>query len=176
MMQFPGQKNFQEKTDQSWRQDLQQTPTQMLKNKQLKMVFRTNRKSLKYTPKEFSKVNACAWDPPWCYKNTQFSRQYRSVTHTNPEWYVLTVSSAAPCSFDLQTTVSYYNFKLEKILSTLLPELAFTVATWYTNRCIPFYISAPNKEIDFFIFVTLLLILSFQSLTLVIIIIIISRW
>ena len=36
--------------------------------------------------------------------------------------------------------------------STLLPELAFTVMTWYTNHCIPFYISAPNIEINFFIF------------------------
>ena len=33
MMQFPCQKNFQEKTDQNSRQDLQLTPTQMLKNK-----------------------------------------------------------------------------------------------------------------------------------------------
>ena len=80
------------------------------------MVFRTNRRSLKYAPKEFSKVNACARDPPWCYKNIQFSRQQRSVTHSNPEWYVLTVFSAAPCSFDLQTTVSCYNFKLDKDL------------------------------------------------------------
>ena len=56
----------------------------------LKMVFRTNRRSLKYAPKEFSKVNER--DLPWCYKNTQYSRQHRSVTHANPEWYVLTVS------------------------------------------------------------------------------------
>ena len=56
------------------------------------MFFRTNRRSLKYAPKEFSKVSACARDPPWCYKNTQYSRQHRSVTHANPEWYVLTVS------------------------------------------------------------------------------------
>ena len=123
------------------------------KTKQLKMFFRTNRRSLKCVSKEFSKVNACARDPPWCYKNTQFSRQDRWVTHTNPEWYVLTVFSAAPCSFDLQTTVSCYNFKLDKkSLSTLLPEVAFTVVTWYTNRCIQFYTSAPNKEINFFIF------------------------
>ena len=53
------------------------------------MVFRTNRRSLKYAPKEFSKVNANARDPPWCYKNTQCSRQHRSVTHANLEWYVL---------------------------------------------------------------------------------------
>ena len=39
--------------------------------------------------------------------------------------------------------------------------------TWYKNLCITFYISAPNKEINFFIFVALLLILSFHSLTLV---------
>ena len=80
------------------------------------MVFRIIRTSLKYAPKEFSKVNTCARDPPWCYKNTQFSRQHRSVIHANPEWYVLTVSSAAPCSFDLQTTVSCYNLKLDKDL------------------------------------------------------------
>ena len=80
------------------------------------MVFRTNRRSSKYAPKEFSKVNACARDPPWCYKNIQFSRQHRSVTHANPEWYVVTVFSAATCSFDLQTTVSCYNFKLDKDL------------------------------------------------------------
>ena len=53
------------------------------------MVFRTNRRSLKYAPKEFSKVNAWVRDPPWCYKNTQFSTQHRSVTHANPEWNVL---------------------------------------------------------------------------------------
>ena len=63
-MQFPCQKNFPEKTDQSGRKDLQQTPTQMLKDKQLKMFFKTNRRSLKYAPKEFSKVNACARAPP----------------------------------------------------------------------------------------------------------------
>ena len=38
----------------------------------------------------------------------------------------------------------------------LLPELAFTVVTWYTNRCIPFYISAPNKEINFLIFCSII--------------------
>ena len=114
MMQFPCQKNFLEKTDQNWRKDLQLTPTQMLKNKQLKMVFRTNRRSLKYVPKKFLKVNACARDPPWCYKNTQFSRQHTSVTHANQEGYILSVSSAVPCFFDLQTTVSCYNFKLDK--------------------------------------------------------------
>ena len=59
-MQFHCQKYFLEKTDQNWRKNLQLTPTQMFKNKQLKMVFRTNRRSLKYAPKEFSKVNACA--------------------------------------------------------------------------------------------------------------------
>ena len=116
------------------------------------MVVKTNRRSLKYAAKEFSKVNGCARGPPWCYKNTHFPRQHWSVTHTNPEWYVLTVFSAAPCSFDLQATVSYYNFKLDKNLSTLLPELAFTIVTWYTNRCIHFYISGPNKEMNFFIF------------------------
>ena len=56
------------------------------------MVFRTKKRSLKYAPKEFSKVNVCARDLPWCYKNTQYSRQHRSVTHANSEWYVLTVS------------------------------------------------------------------------------------
>ena len=93
------------------------------KNKQLKMFFMTNMRSLKYAPKEFSKVNACAQDPPWCYKNTQFSRQHRSITHANPEWYVLTVFSAAPCSFDLQTTVSSYNFKLDKDLIHAGPRI-----------------------------------------------------
>ena len=58
----------------------------------LKMVFRTNRRSLKYAPKELSKVNTWARDSRWCYKNTQYSRQHRSVTDTNPEWYVATVS------------------------------------------------------------------------------------
>ena len=56
------------------------------------MVFTTNWRSLKYAPKEFLKINACTQDPPWCHKNTQYSRQHRSVTHANPEWYVLTVS------------------------------------------------------------------------------------
>ena len=34
------------------------------KNKQLKMVFRTNKWSLKYVPKEFLKVNTCVREPP----------------------------------------------------------------------------------------------------------------
>ena len=38
----------------------------------------------------------------------------RSVTHANSEWCVLTVSSAVSCLFDHQTTVSCYNFKLDK--------------------------------------------------------------
>ncbi len=63
-MQFPCQKNFLEKKDKNWRKNLQLTPTQMFKNKQLKIVFRTNRRSQKYAPKEFSKVNACALDLP----------------------------------------------------------------------------------------------------------------
>ena len=84
--------------------------------------------------------------------------QTTQISSANPEWCVLTVFSVAPCSFDLQTTVACYNFKLDKDPSTLLPELAFTVVTWYTNRCILFYISTPNN---------LFLILSFHSLTLV---------
>ena len=64
---------FWKKKDQNWRKNLQPTLTQMfLKNEQLKMIFRTNRRSLKFTLKEFSKVNECARDPPWCYKNTIF--------------------------------------------------------------------------------------------------------
>ena len=114
-MQFPCQKNFLEKTDQNWRKDLRLTPTQMFKKmNNWRWFFRTNRRSLKHAPKEFSKVNACVQDHPRCYKNTPFSRQHRSITHANPMWYVLTVFSAAPCSFDLQTTVSCYNFKLDK--------------------------------------------------------------
>ena len=50
--------------------------------------------------------NVCTRDPPWYYKKTQFSRQHRSVTHTNLEWYVLTVFS----------TMSYPNFRLDKNL------------------------------------------------------------
>ena len=46
-------------------------------------------------------------------------------------------------------------------------EQVSVVVTWYTNCCIPYYITAPNKEINFFIFVALLLILSFYSLILV---------
>ena len=123
------------------------------------MVFRANRRSLKYAPKEFSKVNACAWDQPWCNKNTQYSRQHRSITHANPEWYVLTVFSAAPCLFDLQTTVSCYNFKLDR---DLVPELVFTTVTWYTNRCIPFYNSAPNKEMNLFIYCSTIVNIAFS--------------
>ena len=48
-------------------------------------------------------------------KLTIFQTQ-RSVTHANPEWYVLIVFSASPCLFDLQTTVSCYNFKRDKDL------------------------------------------------------------
>ena len=131
------------------------------------MLFRTNRRSLKYAPKEFSKVNACPRDPPWCYKNAQYSRKHRTVTHTNPEWYVLIVSlrHAVRLIFKQRchVTISIWI----KILSTLGPKLAFTVVTWYSNRCITFYISAPNKVINFFIFAALLLISSFHSLTLV---------
>ena len=75
--------------------------------------------------------------------------------------------SAAPCSLDLQRTVSCYDFKLDKYLSTLDSQLVSAVVTRYTNSCKPYYISAPIKEINFFIFVALLLILSFYSLTLV---------
>ena len=74
----------------------QRSPTNALadvtKINKLKMVFRTNRRSLKYAPKEFSKVNACARDHLDAIKHTQYSRQHRSVTHANLEWYVLTVS------------------------------------------------------------------------------------
>ena len=54
-----------------------------------------------------------------------------------------------------------------KILSTLDSGQVSTVVTWYTNRCIAFYISAPNKTINFFLLIALLLILSFPSLALV---------
>ena len=132
----------------------------------LKMVFRTNRRTLKYAPKEYSKVNACVRDPPWCYKNTQYSRQHRSITHANLEWYVPTVSQQRRARLiskqRYHVTTSSCN-----MTSMLVSELVSTVVTWYTNRCIPFYISAPNKEINSFIFVALLLILSFHSLTLV---------
>ena len=133
----------------------------------LKMFFRINRRSLKYAPKEFSKVNACARGPPWCYKNIQYSRQRRSVTHANPEWYVLTVSQRRCARLIFKQRCHVTTSSWIKILSTLVSELVSTVVTWYTNRCIPFYISDPNKEINFFIFVELLLILSFHSLTLV---------
>ena len=107
----------------------------------LKMVFRTNRRSLKYAPKEFSKVNACARDPPWCYKNTQYSRQHRSVTHANPEWYVLT------CSFDLQTTVSCYNFKLDKDLNSRWSQ-NWSLRSWPDTRIAvyPFTFHLPTKK------------------------------
>ena len=61
MTQFPCQKNFLEKNGSKL---VQRSPRRCLKNKQLKMVFRTNWKSLKYAPKEFSKDNVCARDPP----------------------------------------------------------------------------------------------------------------
>ena len=98
--QFPGKKRIKISSKIS-----NKYPRRYLNNR--KCFLGTNRRSLKYAPKEFSKVNACARDPPWCYKNTIFSRHHRSVTHTNPEWYVLIVFSAAPCSFKLQTTVSF---------------------------------------------------------------------
>ena len=137
------------------------------------MVFRTNRRSLKYAPKEFSKVNVRAQDPPWCYKNIQFSRQHRSVTHANLEWYILFSQwHRVRLIFNqlCHVTISIWI----KILFTLPPELVFTVMTWYTNRCISFYISTPNKEIISLFLVALLLILSFHSLTLVPYIIIMS--
>ena len=65
MMQFPCQKNFLEKNGSQLEQRSPTKPhADVKKNKQLKMFFRTNRRSLKYAPKEFSKVNACARDPP----------------------------------------------------------------------------------------------------------------
>ena len=132
------------------------------------MFFRTNRRSLKYAPKEFSKVNACARDLPWCYINTQFSRLHRSVTHANPEWYVLTVFSAAPSSFDLQTTVSCYNFKLDK---DLFPHCHqnWLLRSWLDTRITvyPSTFQLPTKKYISLFFVALLLILSFHSLTLV---------
>ena len=130
------------------------------------MVFRTNRRSLRYAPKEFLKVKACTRDPPWCYKNTKFSRQHRSITHANPECYVLFSQwHRVRLIFKQWCHVTISSWI--KILSTLVSGLAFTVMTWYTNCCITFYISAPNKEINFSIFVALLLISSFNSLTLV---------
>ena len=124
-------------------------------------VCYTTRRSLKYAPKEFSNVNACARDPPWCYKNIQFSRQHRSVTHANPEWYVLfSQRRRVHLIFKQRCHVTISSWI--KILSTLLPQLAFTVVTWYTNRCIHFYISAPNKKINFFIFCSTIVNMSFH--------------
>ena len=38
--------------------------TDVTKINKMKMVFMTNRRSLKYVPKEFLKVNTCVRDPP----------------------------------------------------------------------------------------------------------------
>ena len=114
------------------------------------MVFRINRRSLKYAPKEFSKVNACAWDPPWCFKNLTIF-QTTQINYSRQPRVIRTVFSAAPCSFNLQTTESHVTTSSWiKIFFHSGPELAFTVVTWYTNCCIPIYISAPNKEITLF--------------------------
>ena len=102
--------------NQNWRKDIQLMPMQMFKNKQLKIVFRTNRRSLKYAPNESLKVNACARDPPWCYKNTQCSRQHRHSYSRSPGVICTNCFSPVPCSLDLQTMVSCYNFKLDKDL------------------------------------------------------------
>ena len=68
------------------------------------------------------------------------------VIHTN-------CFSAAPCSFDLQTMVSCYNFNLDKDLyPRWFQNCHLQSWFWYTNCCIPFYISAPYKEINFSIF------------------------
>ena len=130
------------------------------------MFFRTNRRSLKYAPEESSKVNACARIHLNVIK-TQYSRQFRPVTHANPEWYVLTVSQRRRARWIFKQRCHVTTSSWIKILSTLDSELVSAVVTWYTNRCITFYISALNKEINFFIFVALLLILSFHSFTLV---------
>ena len=115
------------------------------------MFFRTNRRSIKYAPKEFSKVNACAQDPPWCYKKTQFSWQHRSVTPTRSNTYNLfSQRRLVRLIFKQRSYITISSWI--KLISTLMPELAFTEVTWYTNRCIHFYISAPNQEINFFIF------------------------
>ena len=114
-MQFPCQKNFLEKNGSKLAQRSQANAHEDVRKINNWKWFLGPIGDL-YAPKEFSKVNACVRDPPWCNKITQFSRQPRSVTHTNPEWCVLTVFSTVPCSFDLQTTVSYYNFKFDKNL------------------------------------------------------------
>ena len=168
-MQFPCQKNFLEKKNGSKLAQRYPTNTQadVTKINKLKMVFRTNRRSLKYAPKEFSKVNTCVQDPPWCYKNTQcFPDTTDQLLTPTREWYVLTVSQRRRVRLMFKQRCHVTTSSWIKILSTLDSELVSTVVTWYTNRCIPFYISAPNKEINFFIFVALLLI-SFHSLTLV---------
>ena len=126
----------------------QRSPTNahadVTKINKLKMFFMTNRKSLKYAPKEFSKVNA------WCYKNTIF--QTTQINYSRQPGVIGIVFLAVPFLFDLQTTVSCYNFNLDKDRVHARPELTYTVVIWYTNRCIHFNISAPNKEINFFIF------------------------
>ena len=74
---------------------------------------------------------------------------------------------AAPYSFDLQTTVSCYNFKLDKDpiragLKTGIYGRDLTLESLYTLLHF-----SSQQRIHFFIFVALLLILSFHSLTLV---------
>ena len=49
-----------------------------------------------------------------------------------------------------------------------MPELAFTIVTWYTYRCIPFYISTPNKEIikkNFFCSIIVNIVFSFINIS-----------
>ena len=82
--------------------------------------------------------------------------------------HILALFSAAPCSFDLQTTVSCYNFKLDKDLvhaaaTTSLYGRDLIHESLYT---LLHFSSQPRFKFLYF-FVALLLISSFHSLTLV---------
>ena len=119
------------------------------------MVFRTNRKSLKYAPKEFSNVNARAHGIHLDAIKTHniLDNTDQLLMPTRSDTYSF---SATPCSFDLQTAVSCY-FKLDKDpthagLRTGLYGCDLKRETLYTL-------------LHFFIFVAQFLIMSFHSLT-----------
>ena len=129
------------------------------KMNKLTMVFRTNRRSLKYAPKEFSKINTCMWDPPWCYKNTIFQTTQISYSCQPRMIHIVSQRLCAHLIFKQLCHVTTWSWIKIFIHAGLRTGL-------YSRDLINELLSAPNKEINFFIFVAQLLILSFHSLTL----------
>ena len=71
-------------------------------------------------------------------------------------------------SFDLQTMVSYYNFKLDKNLFHAAARTSLYGSDWIHKLLYTLlYFSSQQRNKFFYFFVALLLILTFHSLTLV---------